>query len=91
MSNMLLEVASLKTPLIVSDIHENKAVFDESEVLYFKTGDSEDLASKIEWANTNYSQMLEKAENAFLKLSQQYLWSDIALQYDKIYTSIIKN
>ena len=91
MSNMLLEVASLKTPLIVSAIPENEAVFDESEVLYFKTGDSVDLAQKIEWANANYALMLKKAENAFFKLNNKYLWSDIAAHYEYIYDNLHKN
>lgn len=90
MSNMLLEVSSLKTPLIVSDIPENKAIFDESEVLYFRTGDSEDLASKIEWALANYSIMQEKTEKAHLKLESDYQWSGIAFQYEKIYDALLK-
>jgi glycosyltransferase involved in cell wall biosynthesis len=89
MSNMLLEVASLKTPLICSDILENKAIFNDIEVLYFKTGDSENLALKIEWAISNYSLMQQKAENAFLKLKRDYQWSDISEKYSKAYKSLI--
>lgn len=88
MSNMLLEVASLKTPLICSDIPENKAVFENTEVLYFNTGDSNDLASKIEWAYSNYTKMQDNAERAYLKLKSNYQWVDIAKSYDNIYKSI---
>lgn len=91
MSNILLEVASLKTPLIVSDIPENKAIFNDSEVLFFKTGNSKDLAEKIAWANANYSIMLDRAENAFLKVKKRYLWFDIAAQYENIYDALLKD
>jgi len=88
MSNMLLEVGSLKTPLICSDIPENRAVFDDSEVLFFKTGDSIDLAEKIDWANSNYSEMQIKAERAYDKLKSDYSWNDIAKKYSEIYESL---
>ena len=35
MSNMLLEIASMKSPLICSDIPENIIVFDKEEMLLF--------------------------------------------------------
>jgi hypothetical protein len=34
MSMMLLEVVSMKTPVIASDIPSNKAVFAEDEILF---------------------------------------------------------
>jgi len=91
MSMMMLEVASFKTPLICCNIQENKDVFDNEQLLYFQIGNVEDLASKIEWANANYSLMLEKAENAFLKLKNNYLWSDIAAQYENTYDVLLNN
>lgn len=89
MSNMLLEVASLKTPLICSDIEENRSVFNSDEVLFFETGDSKDLASKIIWALNNYDIMIKKAEAAYKKLIEKYQWSNIAKQYKEIYDSIL--
>lgn len=85
LSNMLLEVASLKTPLICSDIPENKAVFSDDEVLYFKTGDASDLASKILWAKENPSLMKKKADRAYQKLIDKFMWKDIAKKYSEIY------
>ena len=89
MSNMLLEVASLKTPLICSDIPENRALFSDKEVLYFETGNADDLAKKIEWANSNYPKMEGMAEKAYLKLQKKYLWTDIAERYSEIYDSLL--
>jgi glycosyltransferase involved in cell wall biosynthesis len=90
MSMMLLEVASLKTPLIVSDIDANKAVFNSNEVLFFKTDNSKSLAEKIEFANRYPKKMEEMANNAYSKLISKYTWETIALQYDNIFNSIVK-
>lgn len=87
MSNMLLEVASIKTPLICSDIPENKVVFNENEVLFFKSGDADNLAVKIEYALNNSTEIKKNATNAYLKIEQEYSWDKIALEYEKIYNS----
>lgn len=90
MSMMLLEVASIKTPLICSDIPENKAVFNEEEVLFFSTDNADELALRISWALENEELMKRKAQNAFNKLKKDYLWENIAKQYDKLYQKLLK-
>jgi len=89
MSMMMLEVASLGVPMICSRIKENTDVFTEGEVLYFESDNSDDLAEKISWALDNMSMMHEKAKNARAKLLNNYLWKDIALQYSKVYRSLL--
>lgn len=90
MSMMLLEVTLVKTPLICSDIVENKAVFNDDEVEYFKVGDVEDLASKINKYLDNELVSKLKAEKAYERLIDLYQWKDIALEYAKIYNLMIK-
>ena len=89
MSIMLLEGASVKTPIICSDIIENKDVFGENEVLFFKTDSVDDLSKKILWALNNTEKMKIKAEKAYKKLLKNYLWSDISKKYKNIYDSMI--
>lgn len=89
MSMMMLETASFKTPLICCNIPENKDVFNDEQLLYFQTGNAEDLAAKIKWALDNYSLMQEKAEKAYLKIKTDYQWSEIAIQYDRSYAALI--
>ena len=89
MSMMMLEVASFKTPMICANIPENRDIFNDDELLYFQKGDSNDLATKIEWANNNYSSMIEKSQNAFFKLNENYVWSDIAKQYENVYEILL--
>lgn len=89
MSNMLLEVASVKTPIIASNIEENKAVFTSEEVLFFKVGETQDLAEKINWALNNYDEMLDKSMKAYNKLRQEYNWDTIAKTYSDLYTQML--
>ena len=89
MSMMLLEGASVKTPIVCSDIIENKDVFGDDEVLFFKTDSVDDLSKKISWALNNTEKMKIKAEKAYKKLIKNYLWSDISERYKNIYDSMI--
>jgi len=84
-----LEVASVNTPIIASDIVENRTIFDDDEVLFFKTGDFEDLAQKILWALNNYDSMNHKAAKAYEKLKLNHQWKDIAKEYKKLYQSLL--
>ncbi len=88
MSNILLEAASLKTPIICSDIIENKAVFSDNEVQFFNTGNEQDLANKIEYSLNNYDDMIIKANNAFEKVVRNYAWEKIAAEYENLYLQI---
>lgn len=89
MSMMLLEVAALKTPIISSSIVENKDIFSDREVLYFKTDDEVDLGLKIKFALGNYEFMQDKATKAFDKLIKMYNWKKIGIEYDRLYRIIL--
>lgn len=91
MSMVLLEVASVKTPLICSSIPGNKDVFNDNEVLYFETDNVNDLAEKVEWALSNSKEMAKKADNAYQKLSRYYLWESISMEYKEIYNELAGN
>ena len=88
MSMMLLEVVSMRTPVIASDIPSNKSIFSDEEVLFFKSNDSHDLMEKLQFANEHPELMKEKAEKAFEKLSINYTWNNIAKQYDLLYQKL---
>ena len=90
MSMMLLEAASVKTPIICSDIIENRDIFNEEEVLFFRTDDPNDLAKKINWALQNPDIMQLCAEKAYKKLKDKYLWGKIAKQYSEYYERLMK-
>ncbi|MBN1187817.1 MAG: glycosyltransferase family 4 protein [Bacteroidales bacterium] len=89
MSVMLLEAASLKTPVLCSDIPANQAIFDDSEVLFFKANDSQDLLEKLFFAFNNPRILKRNAQAAFEKLTGKYQWETIARQYKEFYDSLI--
>lgn len=89
MSMMLLEAASVRAQIICSDIIENKDVFTDKEVLFFKTDDYIDLGEKITWALINNNKMKERANNAFVKSKQDYNWSVIASQYSQEFSALL--
>jgi len=89
MSMMLLEVASMKPPLICSDIQENLAVFNDQEVLFFKTDDPDNLAEKIDWSLGHPEFMEQLALKAYDRVKKAYQWSKIADEYDRLYKNIL--
>lgn len=91
MSMMLLEVVSVQTPLVLSDIRENRAVLNESEAWFFCTGDASDLASQLTVALSNSNLSHQKAQQAWSRLKLQYSWPHIAAQYHQVYQSRLKS
>lgn len=89
MSMMLLEVASLKTPIICCDIRENKDIFENRDVLFFQPENTNDLSDKINSALLNSNKMNILAENAFQKVKKDHSWNDISKQYQGIYDSYL--
>lgn len=90
MSIMLLEVVSIKTPIIASDIPSNKAVFSEEEVLFFENKNVEDLLDKINFAIDNKEEMQKKSIKAYNKLIKNYTWDTISMTYSKEYNKLLK-
>jgi glycosyltransferase involved in cell wall biosynthesis len=91
MSNMLLEAVSARIPVICSDIPENTQVFNEGEVLFFKTGDADDLSGKIKYVAENEEAAANIAERGYERLRLDYDWKQIAGRFADIYFWLIKN
>ncbi len=91
MSMMLLEAASVRTPLICSDIIQNKLVFSDDEVEFFNVGDVNDLAKKISSFLNEPKPFIEKTDKAYLKLVTKYLWKNIGKKYDLLYQEFLKD
>jgi glycosyltransferase involved in cell wall biosynthesis len=91
MSNMLLEVASLKVPVIASDIQPNKDVFDDDEVIYFPVGDVKELGEKINYYWNMPDEAKQYSEKAYQKVITEYRWENVASQYGDLYEKMIEN
>lgn len=91
MSMMLLEVGSVGTPIICSDIPQNTAVLENGEVLFFESKNVADLAAKMKWAFENESKMENFAKQAKEKIEKKYLVEKVADEYIDLYNTIILN
>ena len=89
MSMMLLEVAFNGTPLICSDIPENKDVLRDDEVLYFESKNVDDLSEKILFAYDNKVVMKEMAMKAKNKIKKEYNIEHIIELYIELYNKVI--
>jgi len=89
MSMMLLEAAYTKTPIIASDIPQNKAIFNEDEVLFFQSESVEGLAKKIQYAFKHYDTILDKANKANSKVLSEYNINFISEKYSKIFNQCL--
>lgn len=91
MSMMLLEAASVKASIICSDIQSNRDIFNNDEVLFFRSEDKGDLAEKINFALNNTEKMNEIANNAYEKVYMKYRWDIIAKEYSRLYNNLINH
>lgn len=85
MSIMLLEAASTLTPIICSDIKENREVFDDRHLTFFENMNPDDLADKINQANSSPLVLKTKAEAALIHIKSNYNWKKIADMYHQLY------
>ena len=84
---MLLEVGCMGTPMICSDIPQNKAVLTDREVLFFESKNVDDLMAKIEWAKQHPDKMKVLGDHCQSKILSEYLMENISQQYKDLYTS----
>ncbi len=87
MSMMLLETAVCGTPILCSDIPENKAAFSD-QLLYFHSADPDDLRQKLTWALAHPEEMHRMGQNAQNWVRENYLWPQIVRAYERLYETV---
>ena len=87
MAATLLETAALKTPLIASDLPENRAVLP-NEALFFRSADVDDLRAKMIWALDHPREMHELATRAEAVVRDQFQWPRVIDQYEELYEAL---
>ena len=88
MAITLLEVAALRTPLIASDIPENREVLPE-QALFFRSGDVTDLRPKMEGALAHPTEMKALAGRAYQWVAENYRWPGIIATYEQLYDELL--
>jgi glycosyltransferase involved in cell wall biosynthesis len=89
MSIMLLEAATTKTPIICSDIKENREVFSDDHVTYFRNMDAADMAKQTLKALENDELLTIKANNAIERIEKNYTWESVANEYHLLYQRVL--
>jgi glycosyltransferase involved in cell wall biosynthesis len=88
MAATLLEVGALKTPLIASDLPENRAILP-NEALFFRSADVDDLREKMIWAFDHPREMHELAVRAEAVVRAEYQWPEVIDRYEMLYEALL--
>ena len=84
LSPVMLSVMGLGTPLICSDIKENKYIAHE-DALLFKKSDTGSLLETLQYALENRPHHLQLAEAAKKRILKEYSWETITDQYIELF------
>jgi len=85
---MLLEAASVGTPILCSDIPENVTVLPE-QALFFVSANTTDLQEKLAWALEHPTEMTQLGQAAQTWVQKTYDWQEIVQQYEQLYQEVI--
>lgn len=88
MSNMLLEAGSVGRPVVCSDIPENRAIFEEDETVFFRSGDEEDLAQKLAGVLADEAAALETALRGRERIRRDFAWETLAERHAELYEAL---
>jgi glycosyltransferase involved in cell wall biosynthesis len=86
LSPVILTVMGLGTPLICSDIVENRYITGDNAT-HFKSGSVDSLYEKIEYSLTGYDKLKEKAEIGQQDILRRFNWETITDQYIKLFSN----
>jgi glycosyltransferase involved in cell wall biosynthesis len=84
LSPVLLSVMYLGTPVICSDIEENRYIVRE-DAFTFKKSNTMDLQNTIELSLKNYTSMVEKANTARDRIRKDFSWDAVASQHINLF------
>jgi len=86
LSPVILTVMGLGTPLICSDIVENKFITSDNAT-HFNSGDSGSLAGKIEYSLGHPDQLKDMADNGRTDILKRFNWDTVAEKYLELFNS----
>ncbi|NTW17488.1 MAG: glycosyltransferase family 4 protein, partial [Syntrophaceae bacterium] len=86
LSPVILTVMGLGTPLICSDIVENKFITGENAT-HFTSGDAGSLAEKINFSLNNEGRLKEMAEKGREDILTRFNWDAVTEKYLELFNS----
>lgn len=84
LSIALLEAMSYATPVLVSDIDENREAVDDAG-FYFKNKNIADLRFKMDEMLVKPTEIREKAQKALERVEKHYSWNSIVVDVLEVY------
>jgi glycosyltransferase involved in cell wall biosynthesis len=84
LSPVILTVMGLRTPLICSDIIENKFICGENAIT-FTSGDSASLTEKLRYSLSDYSVLLQKSKTGEVDIRNRFNWDRITDEYIELF------
>ena len=86
LSPVILTVMGLGTPLICSDIIENKFITGDN-AMHFISGDADSLVEKINFSLNSEGKLKEMAENGRVDILTRFNWDTVAKKYLELFNS----
>ena len=86
---MLLEVATLMTPIVCSDIPQNQVIFNHDQVYYFPSKNVDALQHQLEKVLSEPEDSVEKAKLAVKHVQNNYSIEKVVEKYKQLYKYLI--
>lgn len=87
LSPVILENMGLGTPIVCSDIRENRFVVGDTAVT-FRQGDPDDLRARLEWALANPEALADKGREGKARADTMFSWEVVADAHERIFSDI---
>ncbi len=84
LSPVILTVMGLGTPLVCSDIVENKFICGENAITFI-SGNANDLATSLQYALENSDEINKKAAAGAIDITNRFNWDNITDQYIELF------
>jgi glycosyltransferase involved in cell wall biosynthesis len=84
LSPVILENMGLRTPIICSDIQENRYVVGEAGKL-FRKSDSDDLLRVLQWSLEHPTELAVMGEEGYRRASSRFSWDSVAREHVRVF------
>ena len=84
LSPVILENMGLRTPIICSDIQENRYVVGEAGRL-FRKGDSDDLLQALQWSLDHPEELAAMGEDGYRRASSLFSWDAVTREHVRVF------
>jgi len=89
LSSVILEAMALRTPVLASDISENRELIEHEKTGFlFPTGNDDELASMLEYLLLRKDLLKEVSQRAYQLVLKEYTWDVVIKKYIDFYEKL---